>query len=128
MITWPGPRRSGEHLAASLGKTPEEAQYIGPEGVCPVCHCSVLELSKELDKAECAVCGVKGPLKTEGGKFRLEISAEQRHLSHILLSGKFHHGDKLKNICLKPDPRMSEIPELIKKYNSYLSYSKPEGK
>jgi hypothetical protein len=43
-----------------------------------------------------------------------------------LLSGKFYHGDDLRDISLKPDPRMDEIPELIEKYRSYLKYSKPD--
>jgi hypothetical protein len=119
-------RRSGSHLADSLGKTPEEAVYIGPPGVCPVCHSNVLELGETSKKVRCAVCGVYGPLKTEGETYRLEVTEEERVLAHTLLSGKFHHGDKLKNICLKPDPRTAEIPKLLEKYKSYLTYSKPK--
>ncbi len=119
-------RRSGRHVAETLKKPIEEARYIGPEGACPVCHSSVLELGKTGDKAICAVCGVKGRLKTGGEDYRLEVTQEDWALSHVLLSGKFHHGDDLKNISLKPHPRMAEIPELIKKYKSYLTYSKPE--
>jgi hypothetical protein len=43
-----------------------------------------------------------------------------------LLSGKFHHGDDLRNYSLNPDPRMPEVPALIEKYRSYLTYSKPD--
>lgn len=73
----------------------------------------------------CAVCGVKGTLKTDGDNYVLEVTEEQRALSHCLLSGKFHHAEDLKNTSLKPDPRMAEIPALIEKYKSYLTYSKP---
>lgn len=55
-----------------------------------------------------------------------EVTEQQRALSHFLLSGKFHHAEDLKNISLNPDPRMSEIPVLIEKYKSYLTYSKPD--
>jgi len=75
----------------------------------------------------CAVCGVKGTLKTDGDHYALDVTQEERAKSHVLLSGKFHHGDDLKNISLKPDPRMSEIPGLIEKYKSYLKYSKPKA-
>lgn len=119
-------RRSGRHLADSLGKTAEEAVYIGPKGVCPVCHSSVLELGETSNTVRCAVCGVYGPLKTEGENYQLEVTEEERVLAHTLLSGKFHHGDKLKKVCLKPDPRMDEIPKLLEKYKSYLTYSKPK--
>lgn len=119
-------RRSGRHVAETLKKPIEEARYIGPEGVCPVCHSSVVELDKTAEKALCAVCGVKGMLKTDGDTYALEVTEKDWAHSHVLLSGKFQHGDDLKNISLKPDPRMKEIPELIKKYKSYLTYSRPE--
>jgi hypothetical protein len=119
-------RRSGRHVAESCGKTADQAEYIGPPGVCPVCHSSVVELGKTTEKALCAVCGVKGTLKNNGAAYALKVTEEDRVLSHVLLSGKFHHGEDLKNRSLKPDPRMAEIPELIRKYKSYLSYSKPQ--
>jgi len=119
-------RRSGRHVAETLKKPIEEAEYIGPQGVCPVCHSSVVELDKTAEKALCAVCGVKGKLKTDGDTYRLSVTEEDWAHSHVLLSGKFQHGDDLKNISLKPDPRMKEIPELSKKYKEYLTYSKPE--
>jgi hypothetical protein len=119
-------RRSGRHVAESL-KNIEAAEYIGPEGVCPVCHCSVVELDKTSDKAICAVCGVKGMLETGGDTYKLSVTEKDWAHSHVLLSGKFQHGDDLKNISLKPDPRMKEIPELKKKYKDYLTYSKPES-
>jgi multimeric flavodoxin WrbA len=119
-------RRSGRHVAETLKKPIEEAEYIGPQGVCPVCHASVLELGKTADKAICAVCGAKGTLKTDGSEYTMSVTEEDWAHSHVLLSGKFQHGDDLKNISLKPDPRMKEIPELAKKYKEYLTYSKPE--
>ena len=119
-------RRSGRHVAQTMQEPIEEATYIGPQGICPVCHSSVVELGKTSEKALCAVCGVKGTLKADGDAYALAVTEEDRALSHVLLSGKFHHGDDLKKFSLKPDPRMQEIPERIKKYKSYLTYSKPE--
>jgi multimeric flavodoxin WrbA len=119
-------RRSGRHIVESLQKPLEEAPYGGERGRCPVCHSNVLELKKKSEPVICAVCGVKGKLKTEGDDYVLEVTEEAKALSHVLLSGKFHHADDLKNISLKPDPRMSEIPERIEKYKSYLKYSRPE--
>ncbi len=65
-------------------------------------------------------------LKTKGDNYELEVTDEARALSHVLLSGKFHHGDDMKDVSLKPDPRMAEIPALIEKYKSYLTYSRPD--
>ncbi len=118
--------RSGRHVAETLKNPIKEAKYIGPQGICPVCHSSVLELGKMSEKVLCAVCGVKGTLKSDGDSYALEVTQEDWALSHVLLSGKFHHGLDLQNISLKPHPRRAKIPELIKKYKSYLSYSKPK--
>jgi hypothetical protein len=85
-----------------------------------------VELGKTADKVSCAVCGVKGTLKTDGDAYALEVTEEDRAHSIVLLSGKFHHGEDMKKRSLKPDPRSAEIPELVKKYKAYLTYSKPE--
>jgi multimeric flavodoxin WrbA len=119
-------RRSGRHLATALQNSVEEAQYIGPKGVCPVCNSNIIELGETADKALCATCGVKGTLNSGGKSHVLEVTEEDRALSHIYLSGKFHHIDDLRNISLKPDPRADEIPKLREKYKSYLSYSRPD--
>jgi len=121
-------RRSGRHVVETLKKPIEQAEYIGDQGICPVCHSSIVEVTKTSEPALCAVCGVKGALKTHGDKYVLEVTPEQRALSHCLLSGKFHHAEDLKNISLNPDTRMSEIPSLLEKYKTYLKYSKPERK
>jgi multimeric flavodoxin WrbA len=118
-------RKSGRHVAETLKRPIEEATYIGDPGRCPVCHSNVLELGKTTEPVTCAVCGVKGTLKTKGDDYELEVTEEARALSHILLSGKFHHGDDLRDVSLKPDPLMVEIPALIEKYKSYLTYSRP---
>jgi len=118
-------RRSGRHVAGTLKKPIEEAVYIGDPGLCPICHSSLLELTSKSAPVICAVCGVRGALKSDGESYALDVTEEERSKSHVLLSGKFHHGDDLKNVSLKPDPRMSEIPLLIEKYKTYLKYSKP---
>jgi multimeric flavodoxin WrbA len=118
-------RKSGRHVAETLKKPIEEAEYIGDPGRCPVCHSNVLELGKTTEPVLCAVCGVKGKLATKGDDYVLEVTEEERALSHVLLSGKFHHGDDLMKRSLNPDQRMSEVPTLIEKYKTYLKYSKP---
>ena len=58
------------------------------------------------------MCGLrhKGTLKTEGEDYVLEVTEEARARSDVMLSGKFHHGDDLRERSLKPDPRIAEIP------------------
>jgi multimeric flavodoxin WrbA len=119
-------RESGRQVAKALMGNPADAPYVGPAGMCPVCHCNLIEINDaSMNKAGCAVCGIKGSLQAAGDQVTFVVTDEARSNSHMLLSGKFSHGDDLNNISLKPKPNMHEIPEKLKKYKGYLTYSKP---
>jgi multimeric flavodoxin WrbA len=126
-------RKSGAHVVASLGLPPEKAEYIGDEGMCPICHSKLLEVSGSLDKVRCGTCGVQGSLRAEGsaegsaegGSARFIVTEEAAALSHWRVSGKFRHGDDLNNISLKPPANMGEVAGKLAAYKDYLSYSKP---
>ena len=90
-------RKSGAHVAASIRESVENTKYIGDPGMCPVCHSNIIDVTGTTS-ATCAVCGVKGTLQTEGGKVSFMVSEQSKALSHMTLSGKFSHGDDLKNI------------------------------
>jgi hypothetical protein len=118
--------RSGRHVAETLKKPLEEAQYIGDPGLCPICHSKVVEARSGADyPVICGICGVRGTLSVVDGKVRFDVTDEDRVHSHLLLSGKFEHLEELVNVSLKPPDNMGELPRKIKKYKEYLSYSKP---
>lgn len=55
----------GRNVASQLGKSFEDARYLGPEeeGSCQYCHLSALELFHTADNAVgCVTCGAKGRL------------------------------------------------------------------
>ncbi|AGX43541.1 flavodoxin family protein [Clostridium saccharobutylicum] len=131
-------RKSGRHVAKclleqtdrTLSDNKKKPEFIGEPGICPLCHSKLIEIRNE-DKnypAVCAVCGVKGTLNVINNKVKFEISEEDKVHSHVMLSGKFEHGDELNDIALKPNPKASELPKMLEKYKNYLSYSKPENK
>lgn len=121
-------REVGRNVARAMASAnPGEAPYVGPEGMCPACHTNLIEiLDASMNKAGCATCGIKGKLENDGDNIRLVVTEQAIANSHMKLSGKFSHGDDLKNISLKPLPNMNEIPERRKKYAEYLTYSKPQ--
>ena len=96
----------------------EEMEYIGPEGVCPVCHCDVVRVEPRTGATECALCGVKGRLL--GG--RVVVAPEEAKISHILNAGRRIHMEDLKNngrvragldqeeIRRRTEPLLEEIP------------------
>lgn len=120
-------RKSGRHVAETLMKPIEEAEYIGEEGLCPLCHSKLIEVRNEDNNypTVCGICGVKGTLNVVDGKVSFEVKEEDKAHSHIKLSGKFEHCDELNKISLKPAANAHELPERLKKYKNYLTYSKP---
>lgn len=121
-------RKSGRHIVESLLDEKEEFKYIGEPGVCPLCHSKLIEIRNGKDNypAVCSVCGVRGILNVENGKVELKVSDEAIKLAHIYLSGKLDHARELEEISLKKNPLAAELPERLRKYKSYLHYSKPE--
>lgn len=119
--------RSGRHVAESLRKPLEQVEYIGEAGLCPICHSKLFEVRNEGDAypAICGICGVRGTLSIADGKVAFTVSDEDRPYSHVLLSGKFHHLDELRDVSLKPADNMHELPARTAKYKDYLTPSRP---
>jgi multimeric flavodoxin WrbA len=119
-------RKTGAHMAESLKADLEKAEYIGDEGLCPVCHAKILQISGS--NASCAVCGVKGTLVEKNGEFVFTATEEAKAHSQVRLSGKFMHAEDLNTKSLRPPENMHEVRGRLEKYKSYLTYSKPEKK
>lgn len=119
--------KSGRHVAETLLKPITEAEYIGDPGICPMCHSKLIEIRNDDHNfpAICGICGVRGTAQVVNNKVKFEIAEEDKAHSHVLLSGKFGHADELMKVSLKPNSRIHELPERLKKYKNYLHYSKP---
>lgn len=118
-------RRSGRHVAESLKRSIEQAEYIGEPGMCPVCHTKLLHIDGIASRVQCATCGVVGSLEITGGQVAFVVTEEEARRSHMLLSGKFMHVEDMGK-TLAPKPNMHEIPGRLEKYKAYLKYSRPE--
>ena len=119
--------KSGTHLVESLKKPLEEATYIGDKGVCPICHSKLFEINNvdKVNPAVCSICGVKGTLTVNGSEASFTVTEEQAALSHIKLSGKFHHAKELKEVSLVPHANMHQLPEKLEKYKAFIEPSRP---
>ncbi|GAU79522.1 flavodoxin family protein [Fusibacter sp. 3D3] len=120
-------RNSGVHLVETLKKPLTEATYIGDKGVCPICHSKLFEINNvdKVNPAICGICGVKGTLTVQGDSVSFTVTEEQRALSHVNLSGKFHHAKELKEISLVPHPDMNLLPEKMGKYKAFIEPLRP---
>jgi multimeric flavodoxin WrbA len=123
--------RSGKHVAESLAKGPENAEYIGEPGLCPMCHAKLIEIRNGNDPypAVCGLCGVRGTLTTDAeGKVHFDIKEEDKVHSHLLLSGKFEHLQELADVSLKPPADYDEAGARAMKYRNYLTPIKPSAR
>ncbi len=123
--------RSGKHVVESYFKGVENAEYIGEEGLCPMCHCKLIEIRNGHDPypAVCGMCGVRGTLTTDAdGKVFFDVKEEDRVHSHLLLSGKFEHLQELADVSLKPPANYHEVNDRAKKYREYLTPIKPPAR
>jgi multimeric flavodoxin WrbA len=50
----------GRNVAGQLGRTFEQAEYLGDQGLCPMCHLDLVELRGRA--VACATCGARGRL------------------------------------------------------------------
>jgi multimeric flavodoxin WrbA len=124
-------RRSGRHVAESLTRGVEHAEYIGEPGMCPLCHSKLIEVRHGHDPYPCicALCGVRGTLATdEDGQVRFTVSDEDRPHSHLLLSGKFEHMQELREVSLFEPPGYSEVNARVQKHRAYLTPLKPPAR
>src|SRR3954453_23873679 len=48
----------GRNVVGQIGRASEDVEYKGEQGVCPMCHLSVIEVRG--DVVECATCGAGG--------------------------------------------------------------------
>ena len=115
--------RSGKHVAETLKKPIEEAEYIGEPGLCPLCHSKLIEVRHDHDvyPCICAICGVRGTLSVTDGQASFTVSDEDRPHSHLLLSGKFEHLQELADVSLKPPANYDQAGVKSLKYRNYLT-------
>lgn len=90
-------RQIGINLAAAAMDV-EQAAYQGEEGLCPHCHNKLFYLTPGSAEAICGLCGMVGELVIEDKKPRFVFPEKQLEHAHDTLSGKFIHGNDIKNM------------------------------
>jgi len=117
-------RRVGADLAKAAADI-ENAEYLGDPGLCGNCHSRNFFIRD--GEAECEVCGAKGELKLEGGKYTFTFPESELEHVHNRLPGKMAHMDDIyKNESAFMERLQSdEYKEMKKKYMDFISGSKP---
>ena len=90
-------RKIGENLAIAA-KDFESSSYQGEEGICPHCHNKLFYLTPNSTEAICGLCGMVGEVAVEDGKTKFIFPESQLEHAHDTLSGKFLHGNDIKEM------------------------------
>jgi len=120
-------RQIGRNIVAAA-KDFDAAKYMGDSGVCPHCHSRNFYLNDEATHAICCLCGIEGEIKVADNKVQFVFPEEQIKHAHDTLSGKFIHGDDIKEnegklAAIKKTP---EYKARVQKYKEFISAIKPE--
>lgn len=111
-------RKVGQNIAAALAADGEErSRWRGDhEGVCPVCHCDMLTVSRDRTAVECPVCGIRGSFAVEDGKLQVTFSEEEQARSRLHFAGKLEHSTEIKTRAGETGP-ITDLQERLAEYN-----------
>ncbi|KAH7397090.1 flavoprotein-like protein [Pyrenochaeta sp. MPI-SDFR-AT-0127] len=87
----------GRNLASQIGKTFDDAEYLGPrpEGACPHCHLSKMDyFGGPENSIGCVVCGTTGTLVVAEGKIVPSWDQDSEYCC-ITMKGKQKHIDDI---------------------------------
>ena len=101
-------------------------EWLGEEGVCPVCHNRFISVGLDYStKVECPLCGIEGELKIEDGKVKVEFSEQQKARARNTMNGLYEHHyelhDMMDVIIPTLEKRGDEINEKMKVIKGFQS-------
>ncbi|KAL2827267.1 flavoprotein-like protein [Aspergillus pseudoustus] len=106
-------KRLGRNVASQLGKTFEEAEYLGDEtGGCPHCRLNTIVVhGTATNDVDCAVCGAKGRLIVgDSGKIQVQYFKEPR-TSVITMEGKRMHMEEIEIVARQTATSMADTED-----------------
>lgn len=118
----------GRNVAQAMGKKRQEMKYIAKDqGLCPSCHLKLFVII-EKNQIMCPICGIKGKLKIHDGEITPLFSEEEQKRSRLTIEGKRIHFFEILDVFNEFQKRANEIPERLKRYESYKPYVSPPSK
>ncbi len=102
----------GGNVAGQLGRSFEDAQYLGPPGLCPMCHLDVVVLRGT--DVECATCGARGRLTGDASVEWTDLST-----SVISMTDRRAHAEEIQSTARKHDAVRAEIERRAATYDAF---------
>jgi multimeric flavodoxin WrbA len=108
----------GANVAGQLGRTFEEAEYVGEPGLCPLCHLDAIVLTGR--DVQCATCGATGHL---GDDF--SVSWTDLDTSVVSMAEKRAHYDEILETAQRHAALRDQILEKASTYDSFNPAVRP---
>lgn len=113
----------GTTVALAVGKSYDEVtSWSGPEGVCPVCHNSLLSINGTVD-VECPICGIWGKLSIEGNELKVTFSEQEKARARNTTIGIYEHYYEIQGMIAVCVPKLvankEELPKMMAKYKNF---------
>lgn len=123
----------GRNVAAQLGVPFDQARYLGPPGLCPMCHLDVITLRPALASGatasgaaaisadvECATCGARGQLGSD-----LTVTWTDVSSSVISMAEKRAHSAEIQQTAARHAPLRDQIDKLAREWDPYDPVVRP---
>lgn len=113
----------GRTVAEALGKPYDEVDaWSGDDGVCPVCHNSLLSMNGTT-KVECPVCGIWGDMSIEGDQVKVNWPEKEIARARNTTIGIYEHYNEIQNMITVCVPKLMEakdtLPKMMEKYEKF---------
>lgn len=109
----------GRNVAAQLGTPFEAATYLGPPGLCPMCHLDVVALRGP--DVECATCGARGHLTPD-----LTVTWTDLTTSVISMAEKRAHAAEIQQTAARHHALADQITERAQAFEAYHPLVHPD--
>jgi multimeric flavodoxin WrbA len=109
----------GRNVASQLGVAFDEARYLGPPGLCPMCHLDVVALRGA--DIECATCGARGWLGPD-----LRVTWTDLSTSVISMDEKRAHAVEIQETAKRHGELLGEIEERARAFAAYDPAVRPQ--
>lgn len=115
----------GRHIAQCEGKSLEEVEWFGDEGVCPVCHNRFISIdaAASVDDVECPICGIHGQLSVEDGKIRVTFSQKEQNRARGRWEGQLEHYNEINSMVDIAIPKLAahkdDMKELLAPFEEF---------
>jgi multimeric flavodoxin WrbA len=109
----------GTNVAVQLGRTFDEAEYVGPPGLCPLCHLDAIVLTGR--DVQCATCGATGHLDDDHSVRWTDLDT-----SVISMAEKQVHYDEILETAQRHAAQRELILEKASTYDSFDPVVRPD--